>query len=80
VNRDTDKDDKSEAIGKVQSGYFGINFHPNTYDITADNTGATIGWWSQLDAKWSMTWINIVHLSRQPRRQKVVSYCLINEF
>ena len=79
VNRDTDKDDKSEEIGQVQTGYFGINFHPNTYDINADNTGATIGWWSAgcqvvNDMDKYRTFI------KATKAQKVVSYCLINEF
>jgi hypothetical protein len=79
VNRDTDKDDKSEEIGQVQSGYFGINFHPNTYDITADNTGATIGWWSAgcqvvNDMNKYRTFI------KATKSQKSVSYCLIDEF
>jgi len=79
VNRDTDKDDKSEAIGQVQTGYFGINFHPNTYNINADNTGATIGWWSAgcqvvNDMDKYRTFI------KATKAQKVVSYCLINEF
>ena len=33
VYRDTDKDVKSEEQGKLQEGYFGINFHPNTYNL-----------------------------------------------
>lgn len=79
VYRDTDKDDKSEEQGKLQTGYFGINFHPNTYDITADNTGATIGWWSagcQVVNDMSK-YREIIKLVKS---EKNVSYCLIDEF
>ena len=79
VYRDTDKDDKSEEQGKLQTGYFGINFHPNTYDITADNTGATIGWWSA-----GCQVVNDMDKYREIikliKKEKSVSYCLINEF
>ena len=79
VYRDTDKDDKSEEQGKLQAGYFGINFHPNTYDITADNTGAIIGWYSagcQVVNDMDKYRVMIKLL----KTEKSVSYCLINEF
>lgn len=31
--RDNNKNDKSEAVGKVNSGMIGINFHASSYDI-----------------------------------------------
>ena len=79
VYRDKDKDSKAEEQGELQKGYFGINFHPNTYDIAADNTGATIGWWSAgcqvvNDMDKYRTFI------RATKPQKVVTYCLLNEF
>ncbi len=43
--RDTDKDDYSEEQGNLDTGYFGINFHPNTYDLSKPS-GTSIGWWS----------------------------------
>lgn len=79
VYRDTDKDSKSEEQGELQKGYFGINFHPNTYDITADNTGATIGWFSagcQVVNDMSK-YREIIKLVKV---EKFVSYCLIKEF
>lgn len=79
VYRDTDKDDKSEEQGKLQAGYFGINFHPNTYDITADNIGAIIGWYSagcQVVNDMDKYRVMIKLL----KTEKSVSYCLINEF
>ena len=49
------------------------------YDITQDNTGATIGWWSAgcqvvNDMDKYRTFI------RATKTQKSVTYCLINEF
>jgi len=78
VYRDTDKDDKSEEQGKLQTGYFGINFHPNTYDLTKPS-GTNIGWWSagcQVVNNVSNYKIMIGLL----KREKLVTYCLINEF
>lgn len=78
VYRDTDKDDKAEEQGKLQEGYFGINFHPNTYDLTKQS-GDSIGWWSagcQVVNNISNYKIMIGLL----KREKLVTYCLINEF
>jgi len=78
VYRDTDKDDKSEEQGKLQTGYFGINFHPNTYDLSKPS-GTNIGWWSagcQVVNNVSNYKIMIGLL----KREKLVTYCLINEF
>jgi hypothetical protein len=78
VWRDTDKDDKSEEQGKLQEGYFGINFHPNTYDLSKPS-GTTIGWWSagcQVVNNISNYKLMIGLL----KREKLVTYCLINEF
>ena len=78
VYRDTDKDDKAEEQGKLQEGYFGINFHPNTYDLTK-GSGDSIGWWSagcQVVNNISNYKIMIGLL----KREKLVTYCLINEF
>jgi hypothetical protein len=79
VYRDKDKDSKAEEQGELQKGYFGINFHPNTYDIAADNTGATIGWFSagcQVVNDMSK-YREIIKLVKV---EKFVSYCLIKEF
>jgi hypothetical protein len=78
VYRDTDKDDKSEEQGKLQEGYFGINFHPNTYDLSKPS-GTTIGWWSagcQVVNRVDLYKIMIKLL----KTEKFVTYCLINEF
>jgi hypothetical protein len=79
VYRDKDKDSKAEEQGELQKGYFGINFHPNTYDIAADNTGATIGWWSA-----GCQVVNDMDKYREMikllKTEKAVSYCLLKEF
>ena len=78
VYRDTDKDDSSEEQGKCESGYFGINFHPNTYDLTKPS-GSSIGWWSA-----GCQVVNNVTKYKEfiklCKPQKNVSYCLIQEF
>lgn len=78
VYRDTDKDDNSEEQGKLDTGYFGINFHPNTYNLNKPS-GTNIGWWSAgcqvlNDVNKYKTFIRLCKL------QKFTSYCLINEF
>jgi hypothetical protein len=79
VYRDTDKDDKSEEQGKLQEGYFGINFHPNTYNLDNKVTSSDIGWFSSgcqvvNNTTKYKTMINLL------KTEKTVSYCLINEF
>jgi hypothetical protein len=78
VYRDTDKDNQSEEQGKLQEGHFGINFHPNTYDLSKAS-GDTIGWWSA-----GCQVVNNVEKYKQMikllKTEKLVSYCLLNEF
>ena len=78
VYRDIDKDEKSEEQGKLETGYFGINFHPNTYDLTKPS-GSSIGWWSA-----GCQVVNNVTKYKEfiklCKPQKNVSYCLIQEF
>ena len=78
VYRDTDKDDDSEEQGVLDHGYFGINFHPNTYKPSAPKTDV-IGWWSSgcQVVNDLNTYKRIITMCKP---QKVVSYCLINEF
>jgi hypothetical protein len=78
VFRDTDKDDKSEEQGKLQEGYFGINFHPNTYDITK-TSGTNVGWWSA-GCQVVNNIPNYKVMIGLLKREKLVSYCLIHEF
>ena len=78
VYRDTDKDDKAEEQGKLQSGYFGINFHPNTYDLSKPS-GTNIGWWSA-GCQVVNNIPNYKLMIGLLKREKLVTYCLINEF
>lgn len=78
VYRDTDKDDKSEEQGKLQEGYFGINFHPNTYDLTKPS-GTNVGWWSA-GCQVVNNIPNYKVMIGLLKKEKLVSYCLINEF
>jgi len=76
--RDTDKDEKAEEQGELQTGYFGINFHPNTYDLTKDS-GTTIGWWSAgCQVVNDVDKYNI--MIKLLKTEKSVSYCLLKEF
>jgi len=78
VYRDTDKDTSSEEQGVIDTGYFGINFHPNTYDLSRP-TSNLVGWWSA-----GCQVVNNVAkyktIIRLVKPQKYVTYCLINEF
>ena len=78
VYRDTDKDTSSEEQGVIDTGYFGINFHPNTYDLSRP-TSNLVGWWSA-----GCQVVNNVTkyktIIRLVKPQKYVTYCLINEF
>jgi hypothetical protein len=78
VFRDTDKDLKAEEQGKLQTGYFGINFHPNTYDLTK-GSGTNIGWWSA-GCQVVNNIPNYKIMIKLLKNEKFVSYCLLNEF
>lgn len=78
VYRDTDKDLKSEEIGVLQTGYFGINFHPNTYNLKKAS-GTNIGWWSA-GCQVANNVVKYRQWMQYVKPQKIVSYCLINEF
>lgn len=78
VFRDTDKDLKAEEQGKLQSGYFGINFHPNTYDLTK-GSGTNIGWWSA-GCQVVNNIPNYKIMIKLLKSEKFVTYCLLNEF
>ncbi len=80
VFRDGDKDNKSEEIGPERPGWYGINFHPNTHNINATVTGDDINGWSA-----GCQVVNSINKYRDlmawfKSNQKVVSYCLLNEF
>ena len=79
VYRDADMDEKSEESLVIQEGYFGINFHPNTYDINAKTTGSLINGWSA-----GCQVVNDMDKYREIMSLipsgVPISYCLLNEF
>ena len=79
VWRDGDKDDASEESLIQQGGFFGINFHPNTYDINAKSTGSLVNGWSAgcqvvNNMEKYRKFINLVPANTS------ITYCLLNEF
>ena len=88
IYRDNDMDKRTEEWGEVYRGYFGINFHSNTYNFSEDNlkvTRNTINSWSagcqvinQRDRYIKQ--IEWFRNAQKSRLQKKVSYCLLNEF
>lgn len=77
--RDGNKNDKSEELGDPVKGWFGINFHPSSYNLWSKIVGAEIGWWSA-----GCQVVNDLSKYRQimdkVKNQKRVTYLLINEF
>jgi hypothetical protein len=79
VYRDADRDVKSEVSDTLQEGYFGINFHPNTYDINAKTTGKLInGWSAGCQVVNDMDGYRKIMSLINPKTK--ISYCLLNEF
>lgn len=79
VWRDGDKDDQSEESLIQQQGFFGINFHPNTYDINAKSTGSLVNGWSAgcqvvNNMEKYRKFINLIPAATS------ITYCLLNEF
>jgi hypothetical protein len=80
VYRDGDKDDKSEELGKPEAGFFGINFHLNSYNLGNKLVVSQIGAWSagcQVPNQ-AEKYTPLIELFK--KENKSVSYCLINEF
>jgi len=81
IFRDGDGDLKSEELGKEVSGYFGINFHANTYDMENTTIKQKIAGWSagcQVVNDTQKYVLMMRHFASQSG--KSVSYCLLNEF
>jgi hypothetical protein len=79
VYRDTDRDSQSEEQGALQSGYFGINFHPNTYDLSRKVTSSSIGWFSA-GCQVVNNIPNYKTMIKLLKNEKFVTYCLVDEF
>ena len=88
VYRDGNKNERSEEVGEYEKGWFGINYHTNTYDFSLANLKIVkwaIGYWSAgcqviNDRKKYIDQINYYKKAHENGTQLMVSYCLINEF
>lgn len=88
VYRDGDLDSKSEELGQSRSGWFGINYHTNTYDFRQGNlklTRSAIDGWSAgcqviNEREKYVKQMEWYERALKEKRQEYVSYCLINEF
>lgn len=88
VHRDGDKDNKAEETGKAIKGWFGINFHTNTYNwsdanmqIDTDDIGAwSAGCQVSNDRDVFKKMMEYYSYAAKADTQKTVSYCLLKEF
>lgn len=88
VYRDGNKNKKSEQIGKYELGWFGINYHSNTYNFSLKNTKIInwfIGNWSAgcqviNDRKKYIEQMKYYKNAHENGTQIMVSFCLIDEF
>lgn len=79
VYRDGNNNDKSEVTKIIQKGYFGINFHANTYKMNTTVVKEGIGGWSAgCQVVNNIEKYNKIIEIVQP--QKNVTFCLIDEF
>lgn len=81
VFRDGDGDLKSEELGKEVDGYYGINFHANTYDMENLTIKDKINGWSAgcQVVNDTQKYVLMMKLFSQQAGKKV-SYCLLKEF
>lgn len=77
--RDNNNNSKSEEIGDIVFGWFGINFHANSYNLFKGLYNWIIGEWSYgCQVCNNLTdYYKIIDLTEN---QENISYCLINEF
>jgi hypothetical protein len=88
IYRDGDNDTKSEELGQEIEGYFGINYHTNTYDFSDKSIKMTkdqIDGWSAgcqviNEREKYLTQVEWYRHARENDIQESVTYCLINEF
>lgn len=88
VFRDGNKNKKSEQIGKYELGWFGINYHSNTYNFSLKNIKIInwfIGNWSAgcqviNDRKKYIEQMKYYKNAHENGTQIMVSFCLIDEF
>jgi hypothetical protein len=80
VYRDGDKDGKSEEIGEKQIGFFGINWHLNSYNLTSKLTKTQINDWSAGCQVPNDTTKYMKQMEYFKTCKHKITYCLINEF
>ena len=88
VYRDGDLDGKSEELGKAKKGWYGINYHTNTYNFSEKNLKikkSDINNWSAgcQTSNDRLAYFDQMKYYKKALRsgaQKFVTYVLINEF
>lgn len=77
--RDGNCNDKSEEIGDIKKGWFGINFHTNTYTILQGIVSWFVGGWSA-GCQVCNNVTDYYKIIDFVKNQNTVSYCLLKEF
>ena len=88
VYRDGNRNKKTEEIGEYEKGWFGINYHTNTYNFAFANLKIVkwaIGYWSAgcqviNSRRKYMDQMKYYKKAFEEGKQIMVTYCLINEF
>ena len=88
VFRDGNKNKSIEEIGEPELGWFGINYHTNTYNFSAKSLKVVnwlIGYWSAgcqviNNRKEYVKQIEYYKQAHENGTQIMVSFCLVNEF
>lgn len=81
IYRDGNRNNKSEQIGRRSTGYYGINFHPDEFDIKEDNRSDDAGingWSAGCQVNNRMDDYNII--IDTVWNQKFVTFILLDEF
>jgi hypothetical protein len=77
--RDNNNNDKSEEVGLQRSGWYGINFHCNSYNKLQGIISWFIGGWSY-GCQVCNNPTDYYHILDLIGKQSKVSYCLVLEF
>ena len=88
VFRDGNKNTSIEEIGEPELGWFGINYHTNTYNFSVKNLKVVnwlIGYWSAgcqviNNRREYIKQIEYYKQAHENGTQIMVSFCLVNEF
>ena len=88
IYRDGNLNDKTEELGKIYEGYYGINYHTNTYDFSFNNLKVVrwlVGSWSagcqvineRQEYLKQLNWYRNAYIKGT---QNFVTYVLLKEF